>query len=289
MDLILLAAVANVQYLYSDLVNTLLHIYPEKEAESIALLVFEYLGIERVKIQARLKSEIDEDKVRRLSEIKSRLAANEPVQYVLEEADFYKLKFKVGPDVLIPRQETEELVAMIVGENALPSPRILDIGTGSGCIAISLKDQIPGASVSGCDVSANAINIALENADRNSVEVSFFEKDVLHNASIPGPYDIIVSNPPYVQQEEDILMQKHVVDYEPHLAMFVSQNDPLVFFECIIEIACRNLNEKGKLYFEINEFSGLQVEKLLKAAKFDNVKIVKDINGKNRFATGSIK
>jgi len=280
--------VANVQYFYSDLVNTLLHVYPEKEAESIALLVFEYLGIERIKIQARIKTEIDEDKVRRLSEIKSRLAANEPVQYVLEEADFYNLKFKVGRAVLIPRQETEELVAMIVGENTLPSPAILDIGTGSGCIAISLKYQISGASVSGCDVSANAIEIAQENANINGVEVLFFEKDVLHNASIPGPYDIIVSNPPYILQEEDVLMQTHVVDYEPHFAMFVPQNDPLVFFECIIELACRNLNENGKLYFEISEFSGLQVEKLLKAAKFDNVKIVKDINGKNRFATGSL-
>lgn len=274
---------------FTDLRTALSAIYSGKEAESIAFLVFEHLGIAKTEVLAGKKIMLNESDSQFLLGVKARLLTNEPIQYILGEAAFYGLRFEVNKEVLIPRQETEELVDLIIRENILEKPGILDIGTGSGCIAISLKKNIPDAVISACDISREAIELAEKNALLNRVKIQFHQKDVLHIASLPGTkYDIIVSNPPYVTKEEKILMDSNVVAFEPVEALFVPENNPLVFYECIIELAARNLTDNGSVYFEINESKGAEVEMLLNEARFKAVRIIKDINGKDRFATGNI-
>ena len=274
---------------FTDLQAALSTIYSGKEAESIAFLVFEHLGIDKTEVLAGKKIILNESGKQFLSSTKARLFTNEPIQYILGKTVFYGLKFDVNKEVLIPRQETEELVNLIIRENTLEKPSILDIGTGSGCIAISLKKNIPDADVSACDIRRKAINLAKKNARLNGIEIQFHQKDVLRIASLYGKkYDIIVSNPPYITKKEKILMDSNVVDFEPAEALFVPENNPLVFYECIIELAARNLTDNGSVYFEINESRGAEVEMLLNKARFKAVRIIKDINGKDRFATGNI-
>lgn len=274
---------------FTDLQAALSTIYSGKEAESIAFLVFEHLGIDKTEVLAGKKIILNESGKQFLSGAKARLFTNEPIQYILGKTVFYGLKFDVNKEVLIPRQETEELVDLIIRENTLEKPSILDIGTGSGCIAISLKKNIPDADVSACDIRRKAINLAKKNARLNGIEIQFHQKDVLRIASLYGKkFDIIVSNPPYITKKEKILMDSNVVDFEPAEALFVPENNPLVFYECIIELAARNLTDNGSVYFEINESRGAEVEMLLNKARFKAVRIIKDINGKDRFATGNI-
>ena len=274
-----------VKDIYEKLKRDLRLIYNQSEAESLSDRLMESLGISKTQILAGAEINLTQEQVDWVEDCSPRLQNHEPIQYVLGFAPFYGLDFKVNEHVLIPRPETEELVDLIIRENT-GSPQILDIGTGSGCIAISLKKAFPGASIQACDNSPESLNIAKENALHHNAQVQFHENDVLHIASIPGHYDIIVSNPPYVTESEKSSMEINVLDFEPPNALFVNNDDPLVFYTAIIELAYRNLNPDGKLYFEINESRGTEVRILMTAAGFEDVRILKDLNGRNRFATG---
>ena len=207
-----------------------------------------------------------------------RLKKQEPIQYILGTTEFYGLTFKVNKHTLIPRPETEELVDWVLSnlhdqDSVLD---IIDIGTGSGCIAISLAKNIPTAIVSGLDVSEKALEIAKENAVKNQVLVSFCQKDILRTTSLEKKYDVIVSNPPYVRQLEKKAMNANVLDYEPGVALFVPNEDPLLFYRKIAQLAMVSLQTRGWLYFEINEYLSKEMDVLLKEIGFANIEIKKD-------------
>lgn len=214
-----------------------------------------------------------------------RLADGEPLQYVTGKAYFCDLVFGVAPGVLIPRPETAELVDIVVNEHFNQKVKILDIGTGSGCIAIALKHKLPQASVTAIDVSPEALAIARANAERLSTEVHFAEYDILLSDNDLGKFDVIVSNPPYVTESERGAMERNVLDYEPATALFVPDADPLRFYRAIADRARHGLLANGgKLYFEINERFGAEMRQMLEDKGFNNVKILTDMYGKERFA-----
>ena len=214
------------------------------------------------------------------------LLKNKPIQYIIGETEFCDLKFKVNESTLIPRPETSELIMKIV-ESQKPKAKsqksILDIGTGSGCIAISLAKHIAGSKVYALDISEKALEIAKENAANNNIEVTFIHDDILSlRNNIDAKFDIIVSNPPYVRELEKAEMRDNVLNWEPHTALFVSDNDPLIFYRNILEFAKTHLNEKGEVWFEINEYLGKEMTELCKTMGFSDVEIHKDFRGKER-------
>ncbi|WP_343695239.1 peptide chain release factor N(5)-glutamine methyltransferase [Flavobacterium sp.] len=215
-----------------------------------------------------------------------------PIQYLLGKTSFYGLDFEVNENVLIPRPETEELVEWIINENAATDKskklKILDIGTGSGCIAISLAKNLPNAEVYAIDVSKKAIETAKRNANRNKVDVTFMFQDILETDELKCQFDIIVSNPPYVRNLEKEEIRKNVLDYEPHLALFVDDNDALVFYRKIASLAQNNLLENGKLYFEINQYLGKEMIDLLGKMDFINIDLRKDIYDNDRMISGRV-
>jgi len=263
--------------------------YSENESNSITKLLFEHLGYSNLDLITNRSEIIPNDQIKFLEVSLARLLDHEPVQYILGKVDFFGLQFAVNPSVLIPRQETEELVDMVLKEIKTNSPKILDIGTGSGCIALSLKNELTKAKIDALDNSELAIAVALENSRKLNLNVHFHHIDILHEAVLPGHYDVIVSNPPYVIESEKSEMKENVVEYEPHNALFVSNESPLIFYDCIIELAAIHLNQNGKLYFEINESFGPQVKTLLVESGFHDVRIIKDLNEKDRFAYGHWK
>ena len=219
-----------------------------------------------------------------LNDYLNRLLKYEPVQYILGYAEFYGLKFKVSPAVLIPRPETEELVEIIISEIGSPQSKILDIGSGSGCIPITLKKNIPDADVTGIDISEDALHIAKENAIANNVDVSFARMDILKNMP-EDKFDMIVSNPPYIGYDEKEKMNDNVLIYEPHLALF--SDDPLLFYKRIAEIAPQILNPNGRIYLEVSEFRANEVAEIFSKGGEDagimaRVQIKKDMSGKDR-------
>lgn len=209
-----------------------------------------------------------------------------PIQYLLGKTSFYGLDFEVNENVLIPRPETEELVEWIINENkgidTTKKLKILDIGTGSGCIAISLAKNLPNADVYAIDVSRKAIETAKRNAIRNKVDVTFIFQDILETQELKCQFDIIVSNPPYVRNLEKEEIKKNVLDYEPHLALFVEDNDALIFYRKIASLAQNNLLENGQLYFEINQYLGKEMIDLLGKMDFINIDLRKDIYDNDR-------
>ncbi|MDR6760552.1 release factor glutamine methyltransferase [Flavobacterium sp. 2755] len=209
-----------------------------------------------------------------------------PIQYLLGKTSFYGLEFEVNENVLIPRPETEELVEWIINENKsldkTKKLKILDIGTGSGCIAISLAKNLPYADVYAIDVSKKAIETAKRNANRNKVDVTFMFQDILETEELKCQFDVIVSNPPYVRNLEKEEIKKNVLDYEPHLALFVDDNDALVFYRKIASLAHNNLLENGQLYFEINQYLGKEMIDLLGKMDFINIDLRKDIYDNDR-------
>jgi release factor glutamine methyltransferase len=215
-----------------------------------------------------------------------------PIQYLLGKTSFYGLDFEVNENVLIPRPETEELVDWIINENKgidkSKEIKILDIGTGSGCIAISLAKNLPNAKVYAIDVSKKALETAKLNAINNKVEVTFMLKDVLQLEVLKSDYDIIVSNPPYVRNLEKVEIKKNVLDYEPHLALFVEDNNALIFYKKIAELAQKNLLENGQLYFEINQYLGQETKNMLEEMNFKNTELRKDIYDNDRMIKGNI-
>ncbi|MET0944167.1 MAG: peptide chain release factor N(5)-glutamine methyltransferase [Flavobacterium sp.] len=209
-----------------------------------------------------------------------------PIQYLLGKTSFYGLDFEVNENVLIPRPETEELVEWIINENSKTDKtkklRILDIGTGSGCVAISLAKNLPNAEVYGVDISKKAIVTAKRNAVRNNVDVTFVFLDILKTEKLRFNYDIIVSNPPYVRNLEKEEIKKNVLDYEPHLALFVEDNDALIFYRKIAALAKSSLLENGQLFFEINQYLGKEMTELLETMNFKNIELKKDIYDNDR-------
>lgn len=260
-------------------------LYGSREAENLSYLaVCKVLNFpRRVDVSLNRLLRPDQSQKQRLFEVLQNLLSAVPIQYVFGNSEFYGLTLKVDENVLIPRPETEEMVHLIIRNNVKDNPLILDIGTGSGCIAIALKKNIPGADVFAVDVSEKALEIAKQNADINGTAVNFIKADVLKETpSLPGLPDIVVSNPPYVLYSEKDQLHQNVVNFEPHQALFVTNERPLIFYEVIAAYAEKNLSPEGKLYFEINERYGPDMEKLLAGLGFKNILLKKDLNNKDR-------
>jgi release factor glutamine methyltransferase len=260
-------------------------LYSPTEVESLTQLILEHVtGFNRLQVHLHQTDPLPEPKIMQIGEIVNRLLQHEPIQYILGETDFYGLKFSVAPGVLIPRAETEELVDWILAEEKEHCNSLLDIGTGSGCIPISIDKNSAIEQVEGWDISEEALMQARHNAETNGSKVRFSLRDIFDTAAIPESekWDVIVSNPPYVLMEESALMEKNVVDFEPHLALFVPDNDPLIFYRAIARFATAHLRLHGSLYFEINEKQGEQISKLLKDFGFNEILTRKDLQGKAR-------
>lgn len=260
-------------------------LYPPGELrELIRWMMEEVAGIPPYRLL--LLDDVLTDKQRlQIEVIVDRLAKKEPIQYILGETTFCGLPFHVSRDVLIPRPETEQLVRLIVNDfSSCPSPRILDIGTGSGCIAISLASLLPASRVTALDISSSALQVAADNATLNHVSVSWTCVDILSSEaeSCLEQYDCIVSNPPYIMEHEQLEMDAGVLDYEPHKALFVPDTDPLLFYRRIVQLAKSHLMADGWLYFEINEQCGDAMVSLLSKADFTRIEIIKDYFGKDR-------
>ena len=273
--------------LFNHLISEITSVYEENEAKSIVYLLLEhYLNLSKTDILLDnfVNQPFD------FQDIIIRLKAQEPVQYIIGETEFYGRKFKVTPDTLIPRPETEELVQLVVsswplavGSVAQSPISVLDLGTGSGCIAISLACELPNAQVYAYDISEKVLKIAKENANRNNVNVIFEQLDILNFPPYSFPaFSIIVSNPPYVMNAEKSEMEQNVLDYEPHLALFVEDSNPLIFYKAIAEFAFKNLITKGLCVMEINQAFGLETAELFWNQGFRYVEVVKDMFGKHR-------
>ena len=288
--------------LFNQLVSEITSVYEENEAKSIVYLLLEhYLNLSKTDIL--LDNNISQSTD--FQDVIIRLKAHEPVQYIIGETEFYGRKFKVTTDTLIPRPETEELVQLVLASSAprggtfsddlqrnfileVP-PRgaegavILDIGTGSGCIAISLACELPNSQVYAYDISENALRVAKENAEINNANVIFEQMDILNISLSSFPtFSIIVSNPPYVMNAEKLKMEQNVLDYEPHLALFVEDSNPLIFYKAIAEFASKNLTDRGLCVVEINQAFGLETAELFWNQGFRYVEVVKDMFGKDR-------
>ena len=259
---------------------------PQEVQAMIRIICEDIFNYDPVDVALRQESELPEFAQERITDLIARMRRHEPLQYIIGWARFHGHKFKVTPTVLIPRPETEQLVDLIVNENTASDLRVLDMGTGSGCIAISLARALKFASVDALDVSRDALAVARENAAALKVKVRFFESDML----LPQPaatYDIIVSNPPYICWSERESMERNVKDYEPGQALFVPDNDPLMFYKAIAPYAQQSLEKGGRLYLEINQRFGNEVKRLLEDHGFEDVRIIQDSFGKARFAIAS--
>ena len=259
---------------------------PQEVQAMIRVICEDVFNYDQVDVALRQESELPDFAPERIADIIARLRRHEPLQYVVGHARFHGHQFKVTPAVLIPRPETEQLVDLIIDENQGSDLRVLDMGTGSGCIAISLARELKFAQVDALDVSRDALEVARQNAADLKVKVRFFESDMLS----PQPaarYDIIVSNPPYVCWSEREAMDRNVKDYEPGQALFVPDNDPLLFYKAIAPYAAQSLERGGKLYLEINQRFGNEVKRLLQDNGFDEVRIIEDSFGKVRFAAAT--
>ena len=259
--------------------------FSRREVESFAYLYIEkILGYSKSDCIIHSNQELSNNNIISLENIINDIKQNIPIQYILGEAHFYDLKFKVNSSTLIPRGETEELVKYILLHDFIS---VLEIGTGSGCIAVSIAKN-SNAKVTAIDNSIGALEIAKSNAVLNSVEINFQLRDVFNFSDIKK-YDLIVSNPPYVLESEKKLMDKNVLDYEPHNALFVSDNDPLAYYKEIAKIATNNLNKNGLLFFEINEKYSNQIIELLSNLNFVDIELKKDINGRDRIIKSIFK
>ncbi len=266
-------------------------IYYEPEATSLMELVFRHLlNCSRFELYQRFATNLSNSQQIRLNEIVFELQNHKPLQYILGETEFYGLKFKVGPGILIPRQETEELVEWIISENRyLSDLKIIDIGTGSGCIPVVLAKNLNSPKIDAIDISEIALSYARKNALLNGCHINFFQEDILSgNLHRTGGYDIIVSNPPYVPESDKKDMQSNVLEHEPGLALFVPDNDPLIFYRKILSFSKFAGKSGCKVYFEIHEKYGGEIRQLFSEQGFQFITIRKDINDKERMASGHI-
>ena len=258
-------------------------IYGAREANQLTLLLLDHFcGIDRIKLALNVNVEIDSLKSDELEKALNQLLDHVPIQHIIGEVEFYGCLIKTDARALIPRPETEELVDWIVTENILEAPKIVDIGTGTGCIPIALKKSIPLAVVTAIDVSEDALALARENAAINSTDIDFIHLDILSRSFPLEGLDLIVSNPPYIPEQEKAIMDKNVIDYEPGLALFVPNNHPLVFYSSIGEMAIQHLTLGGLLYLEIHENYGKMLVTLMKNIGFTNIRLKKDLQGKDR-------
>jgi release factor glutamine methyltransferase len=257
--------------------------YPKPEIESFTFLIFNHLmKFQRFDLHLKAEMPVPDHLDPQIYDIIEQLKHNKPIQYILGSTEFYGLPFYVDESVLIPRPETEELVHWIIEDYGNSGPMILDLGTGSGCIPVALAKNISSSMVMGADISVEALETARKNALRNNVDVTFIELDILAD-HLPelGKFDVIVSNPPYVTIQQKERMEANVVDFEPHVALFVPQKDPLIFYKAISRFARKFLKANGSLYFEINEDLSDETGNAVKDCGF-SVELRKDINGKYR-------
>ena len=268
--------------------QSLQDIYPPEEVKALSMLICcDMLGVDALDIYMGKDIILSACKQRELENIIFRLQKNEPIQYIWGYAEFCGRNFRVAPGVLIPRPETAELVDLIVKENP-DARRLLDIGTGSGCIAISLDKNLPDAKVDAWDISEEALAIARKNNEELDAQVTFRRQDVFSADGMQGTsYDIIVSNPPYVTETEKTEMEANVLDWEPGLALFVPDEDPLRFYRRIAELGRELLRPGGKLYFEINQAYGQDMIRMIEMNQYRDVRVIKDIFGKDRILTAN--
>lgn len=269
--------------------NALATIYDEKEIESFFYILLEaFHKLKRIDFALNPNLELNSEELTRWETSLEELKKEKPIQYLLGETEFFGLPFYVDENTLIPRPETEELVAWILESQKLrvgnQKLTILDIGTGSGCIAISLAKNLPNADVYALDISDKAIEVAKKNATSNNVKITFLHQSILETEDLDQQFDIIVSNPPYVRNLEKEEIKKNVLEYEPHLALFVEDTDALLFYRKIALVAKKNLTASGELYFEINQYLGKEMTLLLENLGFKNIELRKDIYGNDRMA-----
>lgn len=273
----------------SDKISNYIHLQLKDYFTKGEIRVFTQLILEKICGSSNLKrdnckfNDLSESEKQKIDSIVKRLIKHEPIQYILGETVFYGLTFKVNGSVLIPRPETEELVEWILQEEKEKNLSILDVGTGSGCIAVTLAKKMEFAKVDAWDISEEALQTANKNAKLNNVSVSYFNRDILNESlTINKKYDIIVSNPPYIIEEEKKIMARNVLDFEPHKALFVDDSNPLLFYEHIAALAKRTLNKGGRLYFEINQEKGEEIVQMLSRRGFEEVELKKDISNNDR-------
>jgi len=270
------------------LVKELLGIYQETEIRSLAdIIIKTVIGITKLHQLYDNGYLVTGQQSEKILKIVEELKTGKPVQYILGETTFYNCTIKVNGSTLIPRSETEELVDLIVRENKGYQGNIIDFGTGSGCIAIALAANLPLSVLTGIEISDEAICIAQENARLNNVHVSFIKGDIFTlDSEVVSKAGIIVSNPPYVRNSEKFLMNKNVLNFEPHLALFVTDSDPLIYYNAILKLADKLLLRGGRLYFEINEMMGKSLILLLESFDYSEIEIVADLNNKERIIKG---
>lgn len=259
-------------------------IYPITEIDSFIYIIFEnLLNYSRTQLIIDQERIIESKILEKINSIVSELKTCKPIQYIIGKTEFYNLLFFANAGVLIPRPETEELVQWVISENKNSFYKILDIGSGSGCISVSLAKNMPGSVVYATDISKDALELTRKNSKLNHVELQILQFDILKNTnSLNEKFDIIISNPPYVTEAEKEKMHRNVLEFEPHLALFVPDTDPLLFYRHIADFALTHLNKNGKIYLEINEQFGKDISKLLEEKKFREICIKKDLNGKDR-------
>lgn len=277
--------------------ESLKHLYPTSEIDSFFFIILEeYMGFKRIDIVLKSDFNIDQKSLNLMQIATKQLEQEIPIQYIIGKTEFFGLPFNINKEVLIPRPETEELVERVIKEVSLIKTyktdsnettnekqlKILDIGTGSGCIAISLKKEIPSSKISAIDVSNEALRIAKKNALLNKVDINFIHLDILKTNNLDKLYDVIVSNPPYVRELEKKEMKNNVLNNEPHLALFVDNKNPLLFYNKIAELAKNFLTKNGQLHFEINQYLGKETVILLAEKGFKNIQLKKDILGNDR-------
>ena len=282
--------------------ETLKTIYPITEIDSFFfLLLEEYLGFRRVDIVLKSDFKINQQTLNLLQSATKQLEQEVPLQHIIGKTEFYGLPFVVNKHVLIPRPETEELVAWVVSESSrfktfntstkqtteTKQLKILDIGTGSGCIPISLKKQLPFAKISAIDISKEALSVAKKNAVLNNVDIHFILQDILKTVTLDQHYDIIISNPPYVRELEKKELKNNVLKNEPHVALFVENDNPLIFYAKIAELAKNYLNKNGLLFFEINQYLGTETIDLVNKKELKNIQLKKDMFGNDRMIVAS--
>ena len=282
--------------------ETLKTIYPITEIDSFFfLLLEEYLGFRRVDIVLKSDFKIPQETLNLLQSATKQLEQEIPLQHIIGKTEFYGLPFIVNKHVLIPRPETEELVAWVVSESSrfktfntstkqtteTKQLKILDIGTGSGCIPISLKKQLPFAKISAIDISKEALSVAKKNAVLNNVDIHFILQDILKTVTLDQHYDIIISNPPYVRELEKKELKNNVLKNEPHVALFVENDNPLIFYAKIAELAKNYLNKNGLLFFEINQYLGTETIDLVNKKELKNIQLKKDMFGNDRMIVAS--
>ncbi len=274
-------SILSLKYYFQTQINNL---YPKEEITSFFnILTEEILHLSRIEIALEPNKIIKNPKLNRFLLATEQLKQEKPIQYIVGNTEFYGLNFKVTKDVLIPRPETEELVSWIIKDwKSSKNINILDIGTGSGCIAISLAKNLPNATIFSLDISENALEIAKYNAIKNEVSLTFLNKDILTLKNLNQKFDVIVSNPPYVRELEKQEIQKNVLDNEPHLALFVKDDNALIFYDKISDFAKKHLAKNGNLYFEINQYLGKETLNLIKEKGFKNPILKQDIFNNDR-------